>query len=89
VELTLPGRQPRIAAVRLCYRQVHQAQSYQTANMQARGNQRVATIPGEYSDSPYPLEYYFELQDGEGRVWLYPGFDATLANQPYFIVRQT
>ena len=89
VELTLPGRQPRIAAARLCYRQVHQAQSYQTVDMQARGNQCVATIPGEYSNSPYPLEYYFELRDGEGRVWLYPGFDATLANQPYFIVRQT
>jgi hypothetical protein len=88
VELTLPGRQPHIRAVHLCYRQVHQAQSYQTVNMQVQGERRIATIPGDYSDSPYPLEYYFELWDDKGRAWLCPGFDATLANQPYFVVRQ-
>jgi hypothetical protein len=88
VELTLQGQQPHVSVVHLCYRQVHQAQSYQTVDMQAQGNRRVATIPSEYSDSPYPLEYYFQLRDDTGRAWLYPAFDATLSNQPYFVVRQ-
>lgn len=56
--------------------------------MPVQGNRGTATIPGEYTNSPYPLEYYFELHNGAGQVWLYPGFDATLANQPYFVVRQ-
>jgi PIN domain nuclease of toxin-antitoxin system len=88
VELTLQSRQPPVSAVRLYYRQVHQAQSYQTADMQVHGSRYSATIPGAYSNSPYPLEYYFELRNGAGEAWLYPGFDATLANQPYFVVRQ-
>jgi hypothetical protein len=106
VELALLDRQPPIAAIRLYYRQVHQVQSYQTADMPIQGNRCSAIIPGEYTNSPYPLEYYFELRDvaqpppagitpegggatrEAGRAWLYPGFDATLANQPYFVVRQ-
>ena len=89
VELTLRDTQSPVSAIRLYYRQVHQAQSYRTADMQAEGPRYSVTIPAEYSDSPYPLEYYFELHDKAGRAWLYPGFDAALANQPYFVVRQT
>jgi hypothetical protein len=88
VELALLDRQPSVAAIRLYYRQVHQAQSYQTADMSLQANRCTATIPGEYTNSPYPLEYYYELRDETGRVWLYPGFDATWASQPYFVVRQ-
>jgi hypothetical protein len=88
VELVLLDQQPSVTAVRLYYRQVHQAQLYQVVDMQAQGNRFGATIPGRYSDSPYPLEYYFELHGEAGQAWLYPGFDATLANQPYFVVRQ-
>jgi hypothetical protein len=88
IELTLPDPQPRVKTVRLVYRRVHQAQPYQTVDMQVQENRHHAAIPGQYSDSPYPLEYYFELYDGAGQAWLYPGFDATLANEPYFVVRQ-
>jgi hypothetical protein len=88
VELALQDRQSPVSAVRLYYRRPHQALSYQTADMQAQGQLYRATIPGEYSNSPYPLQYYFELCEGAGQAWLYPGLGATLANQPYFIVRQ-
>ena len=47
-----------------------------------------AEIPGQYTDSPYPMLYYFELRDAHGAAWIYPGFNADLANQPYFVVRQ-
>jgi hypothetical protein len=77
-----------VAGVRLRYRRVHQALPYQTVEMVRQGQQCRATIPAEYTDAPYPLEYYFELRNEAGQAWLYPGFDATLANQPYFVVRQ-
>jgi hypothetical protein len=93
IELTLLGRQAPpnaspVTAVRVCYRRVHQALPYQTAEMQVQGNRYSAMIPGEYTNTPYPLQYYFELHDGAGHAWMFPGFDATLMNQPYFVVRQ-
>jgi hypothetical protein len=43
-----------------------------------------AAIPAAYTDSPYPLEYYFEVDQTQ----LVPGFQAGLTNQPYYVVRQ-
>ena len=88
VELALSGQQPVVTAPRLRYRQVHQAQPWRTVDMQVQGNRCQASIPGEYSDSPYPLEYYFELRNAAGQIRLYPGLDTTLSNQPYLVVRQ-
>ena len=51
------------------------------------GTYRTA-IPGEYTNSPYPLEYYFELKQGPASAWLYPGFATNLNNQPYFVLRR-
>ncbi len=89
IELALLSPQPSAVAARLCYRRVHQAQSYQSADMLVQDRQYRATIPGEYTNTPYPLEYYFELRNEAGQVWMFPGFDATLTNRPYFVVRQT
>jgi hypothetical protein len=99
VELMLLGQSSSVASVHLCYRRVHQVQPYQTADMQMQGNHCRAAIPAEYTNTPYPLEYYFELRNGAGgspthdsalgtpgQAWMYPGFDATLTNQPYFVV---
>ena len=88
VELTLLGPPASVAAVRLCYRRMHQALPYQRAEMVRQSHQCRATIPGEYTDTQYPIEYYFELLNEAGQAWLYPGLDATLTNQPYFVVRQ-
>jgi hypothetical protein len=71
----------------LYYRRVTQEERFQTAPMQAAGNSYRATIPAAYTASPYPLQYYFELK-APAAAWLYPGFSAALANQPYFVVRQ-
>jgi hypothetical protein len=88
VELALLGQPSSPVAVRLCYRRVHQAQPYQSADMLMQDRRYSATIPGEYTNTAYPLEYYFELRDEAGQAWMFPGFDATLTNQPYFVVRQ-
>ena len=54
----------------------------------AQGNRYRQTIPGEYTDSPYPLMYFFELHANNGQAWFSPGLTADLSNQPYFVVRQ-
>ncbi|MCU0917011.1 MAG: hypothetical protein MUC88_20980 [Planctomycetes bacterium] len=101
IELMLFDPQGLVVAVRLHYRRVHQAESYQTADLVSQkkdppvrnaatgdASRWNAAIPSEYTNTSYPLQYYFELRDEAGRAWLYPGFGATLANQPYFVVRQ-
>lgn len=43
-----------------------------------------ATIPADYTDAPYPLTYYFDLDHSGGVRTLYPGLGPDLAQQPYF-----
>jgi hypothetical protein len=56
--------------------------------MQPRDRLYRATIPAAYTDSVFPLQYYFELRESPERAWLHPGFAADLANQPYYVVRR-
>jgi len=84
--LLLGPETPPISGL-LHYRHVNQAERYQSAELQAQGAQYQATIPAHYTDSPYPLQYYFELRQGPTSVWLYPGFAPDLTNQPYFVLR--
>ena len=46
----------------------------------------VGQIPADYTQSPYPLLYYFEVHQAAGST-IYPGFSPDLSNQPYFVVR--
>jgi hypothetical protein len=75
------------ATARLLYRHVNQAERYQALDLMARGSVYRATIPADYTDSPYPLQYYFEVRRA-GAVDLYPGFAPELNNQPYYVVRR-
>jgi hypothetical protein len=53
--------------------------------MKRTGESYAAVIPDNYTDSPYPLQYYFELRTAEAAT-LFPAFNATLSNQPYYAV---
>ena len=86
IELSF-GKAPKSS--RLYYRHVNHAERFESVEMQLVGNRFVATIPAGYTDSPYPLQYYFELKEGPETAWLHPGFNKSLTNQPYFVVRQT
>jgi hypothetical protein len=85
VELSI---EKAIGSVRLYYRHVNHAERYETVEMQHEGKSYRATIPAEYTNSQYPLQYYFELKEKPEKAWLYPGFTADLTNQPYFVVRK-
>jgi hypothetical protein len=76
-----------LASARLHYRHVNQAERYQAADMESASGQWSARIPAAYTDSPFPIQYYFTLREAAGRVTLYPGFGPTLARQPYYVVR--
>jgi hypothetical protein len=75
-------------SARLHYRHVNQGERWVTADMQSSGSGYAGSIPAEYTNSPYPLEYYFELRNGSGCAWLHPAFNSTLSNQPYFAIHK-
>jgi hypothetical protein len=75
-------------SVRLYYRRVNQGERFQTVAMQSKGNQFGAVVPADYIETPYPLEYYFEIQHDSKNAALYPGLGPSLTQQPYFVVRQ-
>jgi hypothetical protein len=82
------GERQRPVAAAVHYRRVNQAEDYRIEAMQARAEQWQAVIPGAYTQSPYALQYYFVLRDSLGHTSLHPGFEPSLCNQPYFVVRQ-
>jgi hypothetical protein len=71
---------------RLYYRHVNQADSWQSVDMTKSGSSFHASIPAAYTQTVYGLQYYFALAKGTSGA-LVPGFDTTLANQPYYVVR--
>jgi hypothetical protein len=72
--------------VNLLYRQADQSQRWRSAAMQAGDREYRGAVPADYTQSPYPLLYYFEVHEGAGSA-IYPGFSPDLSNQPYFLVR--
>jgi hypothetical protein len=87
LEIALSIKQsPEPMSVRLYYRQVNQAERYRVENVSLQRGKYRALVPGSYTASKYPLQYYFELKQGPEKVWLYPGLNPDLTNQPYFVV---
>jgi hypothetical protein len=75
-----------VASARLHYRRVNQGERWQALDMERDARGFKAAIPADYTRSPYPLEYYFELRRDAATAWLHPGFAADLGNQPYFVL---
>jgi hypothetical protein len=73
-------------SARLFYRHVNQAERWVSVEMKNQGSQYLAAIPADYTQSVYPLEYYFELTSGHDSAWLHPALNATLSNQPYYAI---
>lgn len=79
----------RCSWVKLYYRHVNQAEDYESVEMTLTDNGYRASIPAAYTATNYPLEYMFELSaQGADAPVLLPGFNAQLANQPYFVIRR-
>jgi len=90
IDLAIANAAPPALTARLQYRHVNQAERWTAAPMQFQSGRYVATIPADYTQSPYPLQYYFDLNSKSEGASLFPGFSApSLSNQPYYVVRQT
>jgi len=55
--------------------------------MLASDNRFSAAIPSSYTNSNYPLQYYFELRRSPESAWFFPGLGSNLQSQPYFVIR--
>jgi hypothetical protein len=84
VELAAPGA----TRARLLYRRVDQAEHYQALEMLRDRDVWRASIPAGYTNSPFPLQYYFELRTGPQHATLHPGLGDDLLQRPYFVVRR-
>ncbi|MFZ0426738.1 MAG: hypothetical protein WAO20_01380, partial [Acidobacteriota bacterium] len=76
------------AGVRMHYRRVNQAERWQSESMKSDGRKWQGTIPAKYTDSAFPLQYYFELTEGPESAALYPGLGEQRTGQPYYVVRR-
>jgi hypothetical protein len=72
-------------SARLFYRHVNHAERWRTVPMTSAAGAFTAAIPADYTASLFPLQYYFELSRADA-AWLYPAFNASLSNQPYYAV---
>ncbi|MGC1461611.1 MAG: hypothetical protein WA802_05380 [Terracidiphilus sp.] len=84
--LALRASHSAIDSVQLHYRHVDQGERWLQVEMPFGHGVFKAAVPAEYMQSEYPLQYYFELRGKGGEAWLYPAFNSTLSNQPYFAV---
>jgi hypothetical protein len=76
------------ASVRLAYRRINHAETYKYIDMDRGSGKFTASIDGEYTASPYPLQYFFQIRDEQDRAGIYPGFEQGFTGQPYFVIRQ-
>jgi hypothetical protein len=74
-------------SVSLYYRHLHQGQRYVALDMQKQGATFTAQIPADYTNSAFPLQYYFEIHAGD-QAAVYPGFQPNFTGTPYFVVLQ-
>jgi hypothetical protein len=71
----------------LWYRHVNQGERWRSVSMQHSAGLHSATIPGDYTNSLYPLQYYFELRTASAAT-LHPPFNSTWSNQPYYAIHK-
>jgi hypothetical protein len=92
IGLAVANAAPESLTVRVQYRHVNQAEHWSVAPMQSQSQAGhfVATIPADYTQSPYPLQYYFELHSKSEGASLFPGLTLpSLSNLPYYVVHQS
>lgn len=89
INLEIAGAQEgaKALSIRLFYRHTNQAEEFRSESMSAQAGVVQGAIPAAYTDSPFPLQYYFVVRDQQGGAWTHPGLGPNLDQQPYFVVR--
>lgn len=82
VSLTAPAE---VQSCTLYFRHVNHGERWRSTPMTESGRRHSAEIPGDYTASPFPLQYYFMLHGTRGAT-LAPALGADWAGQPYHSV---
>jgi hypothetical protein len=88
LELQFESATMQIASAQLWYRHVNQAETFASAAMDGADGAFRASIPAEYTRSPFAMQYYFEIQYSNLGTTLMPGFRENFLGQPYYLVQQ-
>jgi hypothetical protein len=86
--LTIIANTHKAGGLWLRYRHVNQAETWQMVAMELAEKKFRAVIPADYTDSPFPLQYHFQIRAESGATRLHPGLQPGWRGQPYFVVRQ-
>ena len=86
-DLPLAITTPTTTEAILWYRHVTHAERWLSIPMDQHPGTYTAAIPASYTQSPYPLQYYFELRTATAAT-LHPAFNPTLSNQPYYAIHR-
>jgi hypothetical protein len=78
---------PTVTDAALWYRHVNHGERWRSVSMQHSAGSHSAAIPADYTNSLYPLQYYFELRTASGAS-LHPPFNSTWGNQPYYAIHK-
>ena len=65
---------------------MNQGERWLSEEMQNGRDGYSAAIAADYTNSVYPLQYYFVLQRGTDSAWFFPAFNSSLSNQPYYAI---
>jgi hypothetical protein len=76
-----------VTDVVLWYRHVNHGERWRSVSMRRSAGAHSAAIPADYTNSLYPLQYYFELRTLSAAT-LHPPFNSTWSNQPYYAITQ-
>ncbi|HWX18279.1 MAG TPA: hypothetical protein VN578_00085 [Candidatus Binatia bacterium] len=76
----------KVSSLRLRLRHVNQGETWQVEEMALEGKVYRASLPADYTDSPFPLQYHFECHESSGAAWLFPGLNPGWQGQPYFVL---
>jgi hypothetical protein len=74
-----------VSAAVLWYRHVNHGERWRSVSMQNSADSHSAAIPADYTNSPYPIQYYFELRTSSAPT-LHPPLNSTWSNQPYYAI---
>lgn len=66
---------------------MNHGERWRSVSMQKSSDSHSAAIPADYTHSLYPLQNYFELRTASAAT-LYPPFNSTWSNQPYYAIQQ-
>ncbi len=76
-----------VVSIRLWLRHVDQSERFSSQEMQRDDSSFTTTIPAEFTRSPFPIQYYFELRDAAGSPQVHPTFTTDFCGQPYYVLQ--